>query len=806
MTLYVMIKYLTFIFVDRRPKKSTPTSTTEPETPRTHRAAGANWTPGCCSDLASGSSLEDFCVNASANDDRAVQDFNQSMAKIAAHTPVGVLEPLEFQLTSSWDDAKPEDKNICKDRASDACRTVCELIAPKDGDKLFQVIQQEAISPTDDLIALMCAYRDAQTRNLKIQILSIYAYRHTMKKLQAFHEPYEKVSMRQIKLARSHAKKRGPGSFVPKVVHHRVRLDTQKVDHFVDFINRPYFYQDVAFGTRKLTLDGGSQITMPNVIRTVTMSTMVMQYLQYCKEESFEPISRSTMYRILEVREASQRKSLCGLDNTAAEGVSAFERLSTIIDELCEVGADKENMTSLKNRLNDGMKYLKTTYKTDCMAEESECADHCRHFALSDQSVQKLTKKCSHSSHHLSCKHCQELRLVMDEIEASIKNHSSNLYSSEQRDDLMYDFKASKSKIFAWKCHIIRGVNQEQAKQEAIRNLSSNSALIIIDWAMKFNQMRYREKQSEWFGKRGLSWHISSVVTYDEQSKTNRVLSYAHLFDSCSQDWFAVTSVFESLLENIKVDFPDVKTVCIRSDEAGCYHTTNLVAAVKDVGDRVGIAVERYDFSEPQQGKDICDRVLCPMKASIRRYCAEGNDILNGSHMRKALKERPVKGTTAAVNTLDESSQNLEVHKIKYFSEFHNFKYEKKGLLTWKAYDIGPGKLIPWKSLYVKHQGATNISLQEGQGFFITSEMRQLPVNEDQENPKNAIDSDDQPSLFVCPEVGCSYNFDSFSDLELHIDVGLHEIQKKRNETLYDGLRRDWVAKFSGIDSYKSKT
>lgn len=180
----------------------------------------------------------------------------------------------------------------------------------------------------------MCAYRDAQTRNVKRQILSIYAYHHTMKKLQAFHEPYEKVSMRQIKLARLHAKQTGPGSVVTKIFHHRVRLDTHKVDHFVEFINRPYFYQDVAYGTRKLSLDGGSQIPMPKVIRTVTRSTMVKQYLQYCKEESFEPISRSRMYRILEVREASQRTSLCGLDNTAGEGASAFERLSTIIVNL----------------------------------------------------------------------------------------------------------------------------------------------------------------------------------------------------------------------------------------------------------------------------------------------------------------------------------------------------------------------------------------------------------------------------------------------------------------------------------------
>jgi hypothetical protein len=107
----------------------------------------------------------------------------------------------------------------------------------------------------------------------------------------------------------------GSGSIVLKVVNHSVCLDTGKVKHFVDFINyRPYFYQDVAFGT--LTLDDGRQATMPNIVCTITRSTMIKQYL-YCKEESFQPISHSTMYRILGLREALQQKSLSGLDNTA---------------------------------------------------------------------------------------------------------------------------------------------------------------------------------------------------------------------------------------------------------------------------------------------------------------------------------------------------------------------------------------------------------------------------------------------------------------------------------------------------------
>ena len=232
------------------------------------------------------------------------------MAKIAEHATGPPPLPMRIQMSTRWGDAAAGEKNNFIEKAEEACRTVCSVIAPNDGERLFnemaQTISTNTNGPTDDLIALMSAYRDAQTKNVKLQVLSIYAYRHTMKKLQEFHEPYERVSLRQIKMARAHAKARGLGSIVPKVINHRVRLGTSKVEQFVDFINRPYFYQDVAFGTRTLTLDDGRQVTMPNVVRTITRSTMIKQYLEYCREESFEPVSRSTMYRILEVRESSQ--------------------------------------------------------------------------------------------------------------------------------------------------------------------------------------------------------------------------------------------------------------------------------------------------------------------------------------------------------------------------------------------------------------------------------------------------------------------------------------------------------------------
>ena len=36
---------------------------------------------------------------------------------------------------------------------------------------------------------------------------------------------------------------------------------------------------------------------------------------------------------------------------------------------------------------------------------------------------------------------------------------------------------------------------------------------LIMDWAMKFLPLKYRETQGEWFGKKGLSWHVTAAIT-----------------------------------------------------------------------------------------------------------------------------------------------------------------------------------------------------------------------------------------------------------------------------------------------------
>ena len=81
-----------------------------------------------------------------------------------------------------------------------------------------------------------------------------------------------------------------------------------------------------------------------------------------------------------------------------------------------------------------------------------------------------------------------------------------------------------------------------------------------------------------------------------------------------------------------------------------------MMLAVPSISKRVGVTIRRYDFSDPQSGKDICDRRIATMKSHMRRYLNEGNGINTASDMKKALDSYGgVKGCRVAVVSVDTS-------------------------------------------------------------------------------------------------------------------------------------------------------
>ena len=158
-----------------------------------------------------------------------------------------------------------------------------------------------------------------------------------------------------------------------------------------------------------------------------------------------------------------------------------------------------------------------------------------------------------------------------------------------------------------------------------------------------------------------------------------------------------------------RLDHPQITQVRLRSDEACCYHNNFLLAVVTDAGKPFGLTVTQYDLSEPQYGKDVCDRILCPMKSAIRRYCCGGNDVLSAKDMRTALSERTVRGTIACVCLVNETQKTLEVNKMNGFSKYDNFIFELNGFRVWRPDGMGKGIVIPYQDTIVKPQGPTDL-------------------------------------------------------------------------------------------------
>ena len=142
---------------------------------------------------------------------------------------------------------------------------------------------------------------------------------------------------------------------------------------------------------------------------------------------------------------------------------------------------------------------------------------------------------------------------------------------------MLFDYKESVQNISAWKAHLLRSVNQEEAKQDTLDNLNQESCLIVMDWAMKFLPHHYREQMSEFFGKRGRSWHVSAVTTKSSTAEKFQVECFVHLFNSCTQNSFAVKSIIEHLLKTLKNEYPVLNQAFLRSDNAGCYKNGGLL-------------------------------------------------------------------------------------------------------------------------------------------------------------------------------------------------------------------------------------
>ena len=464
---------------------------------------------------------------------------------------------------------------------------------------------------------------------------------------------------------------------------------------------------------------------------------IIDQYLSYCKEmfSDFEPLGESSLFTILEACKASTRKSLQGVNYFAAESGEAFDGIRKMIEE-------KIALCSNSDRLIENLKrarfYLKSDYKVH-LTRSSNIADHCCIYALSDPKKGDFAQDCDHE-HDESCVECSNLTSTLNEIERFIEETETD---KELLDRALEKFRLYREFIEAWKAHLLRSMNQDLCRENLLRKLSNNEIYLNLDWAMKFVPIKSREPQSEFFGKRGISWHITvvpktdaSVVSGNNTSDINSDVSnnsqqanehevtdlsqenedddsvinkietncfkykvFVHVFDQCSQDSETIVTILNDVLCRVKENDPQIKSAFIRSDNAGCYHSANTLVTAKQISERTGIAIRQIDFCDSQGGKGPCDRYAAVIKSHIRRYFNENDNVTSASEFVEACHSHKGVNDVLALNCqIANNTHKKETKcKIKQITDYFSFEYLRNGLLVHRSWDVGSGLLIPFE-------------------------------------------------------------------------------------------------------------
>ena len=433
------------------------------------------------------------------------ETLNNAVAKLTE----GHYSPIASTLNTSWDDVSMTQQKYYQRKMKEVIQTALSVVVPGQEEQMWSCLREEReLADTDEeppakrkridtgrVQTLISAHNDAENWQTKRQILSLFVNDFSKTELQQMITGLTKWRVDQ---ARCHATDEGEGQPLLDKPIFRIRLDRVKTDHFIDYISRPCFLQDVAYGTRKLKLDSGGRAVIPAVIRTLIPSRIIAQYQAYCREIGFDPASERTLFRILEVCSASMQKSLNGLDYITTDGVQALETLEDIVSTLKVENAVTSNWEKeTKQQLLDAKRYLKADFRLHVSRDE-RFADHCAVYALSPPNDPSFKSTCSHA-HDIRCDACCGIETVIKQIGAKIEDASSPDGDVITSRKLQFEHCKAQEAIYMWKAQSLRAVNQDLAKQDVLSTLDGSKCLIVMDWAMKFLPLHYREQMMGFF-------------------------------------------------------------------------------------------------------------------------------------------------------------------------------------------------------------------------------------------------------------------------------------------------------------------
>ena len=92
-----------------------------------------------------------------------------------------------------------------------------------------------------------------------------------------------------------------------------------------------------------------------------------------------------------------------------------------------------------------------------------------------------------------------------------------------------------------------------------------------------------------------------------------QTVTLVHMFQKSNQDSLYVLAIMDDVIEKLKIAIPGLKSISLRQDNAGCYHSAATILGVHQLAIKHNVSM-RMDFSDPQGGKGPCDRKAANIK------------------------------------------------------------------------------------------------------------------------------------------------------------------------------------------------
>ena len=124
---------------------------------------------------------------------------------------------------------------------------------------------------------------------------------------------------------------------------------------------------------------------------------------------------------------------------------------------------------------------------------------------------------------------CINIIITLDEIGERIVK----IANEEFKRETTYDFENASQHIIEWSRQNLRANRQSDAKNIVLSQMGDEEAFCTFDWGQKILPQEFRESQSAYFGKKGMSVLVGSFVwKKSSASGANATTTSAPLFNT----------------------------------------------------------------------------------------------------------------------------------------------------------------------------------------------------------------------------------------------------------------------------------